>query len=75
MAVLSAARRKKLAARMFGLPDERAYPMPDREHAANAKARARQQYNKGNLTKTEYNRIVRKANKKLGKPLGTDTIP
>ena len=39
--------------------------MEDRSHAANAKARAQQQYNKGNLSKSELNKIDAKANKKL----------
>ena len=41
--------------------------MPDKEHARNAKARAEQQYEKGDLTKDELERINRKADKKLGK--------
>jgi hypothetical protein len=49
----------------FGLPGERKYPMPDRRHAANAKARAEQQFEKGNLTATQKKSIDAKANKKL----------
>jgi hypothetical protein len=41
--------------------------MPDRKHAANAKARAKQQYKKGRLSKSAYQRIVAKANRKLRK--------
>ena len=40
--------------------------MPDKAHARNAKARAEQQYEKGNLSKDELERIDRKADKKLG---------
>jgi hypothetical protein len=47
------------------MPGERKYPMPDRSHAANAKARAQQQYDKGNLSKSELSKIDAKANKKL----------
>jgi len=36
--------------------------MPDRAHAANAKARATQQYKKGNLTAEQRAAINRKAN-------------
>lgn len=67
MAKLTAARRRKLKKSTFGIPSRRAYPMPDRSHAANAKARARQQLNKGRLSRSAYNRIVAKANRKLGK--------
>ena len=63
---------------VYGLPKEKKYPMPDRSHAANAKARATQQYRRGNLTKKQYEQILRKANKILygvaaatrGKPKG-----
>lgn len=40
MAELKAKSRNALADRVFGLPGQRKYPMPDRSHAANAKARA-----------------------------------
>ena len=39
--------------------------MPDKAHARNAKARAAQQLEAGNLTKKEKERIDRKADKKL----------
>jgi len=41
--------------------------MPDRAHAANAKARAKQMLKRGKLTRAQYNRIVAKANRILGK--------
>lgn len=59
---LTTAQRHKLPARVFGLPKKRKYPMPDRRHAANAKARAAAALKQGYLTRSEYNRIVRKAN-------------
>jgi len=65
MAVLKASARKKLKKSTFGLPEERKYPMPDKAHAANAKSRATQQRNKGNLSASELATITRKANKKL----------
>lgn len=40
MAKLTSGERKALPKSEFGLPGKRAYPMPDRSHAANAKARA-----------------------------------
>jgi hypothetical protein len=42
MAKLTSKQRKGLLASDFGLPGERKYPMPDKAHAANAKARAAQ---------------------------------
>ena len=66
MAELSGKKRSNLKAKTFGLPEERSYPMPDKSHAANAKARAAQQVKKGNLTPAEKAKIDRKANKILG---------
>ena len=65
MAELSSEKRNKLKPKTFGLPKEKKYPMPDKEHAANAKARASQQLKKGNITPEEKKRIDAKANKKL----------
>jgi hypothetical protein len=67
MAELKAKSRNKMKEKTFGLPDERKYPMPDKSHAQNAKARASQQLKKGNITPAEKAQIDRKANKKLGK--------
>lgn len=67
MAKLTAKKRNKLPKKSFGLPGSRKYPMPDKGHAANAKARAKQQLVKGNISRASYNKIVAKANKKLGK--------
>jgi|KBSMisStandDraft_5_1062788.scaffolds.fasta_scaffold157874_4 hypothetical protein len=64
---LSAKRRRKLPKSAFGLPGSRKYPMHDRAHAANAKARATQMYRKGKISKSTRDRIHAKANKKLGK--------
>jgi hypothetical protein len=54
--------RSKLKKSQFGLPGKRKYPMPDKEHAANAKGRAKQQLKKGKLSRSAYNKIVAKAN-------------
>ena len=67
MAKLSAATRKKIPKKEFGLPVEKKYPMPDRAHAANAKARASEMMNKGKLSKSSEMKIDAKANKVLGK--------
>lgn len=66
MAKLNAKKRNKLAKSTFGLPGERKYPMPDKSHAANAKARATQQVKAGNLSSSEKSKIDAKANKILG---------
>jgi hypothetical protein len=67
MAELSARSRNALPDRVFGLPGSRRYPMPDRKHAANAKARATQQVKKGELSPASAARIRAKANRILGK--------
>ena len=61
MATLSEKQRDNMPDSKFGLPDEHKYPMPDKSHAANAKARASQQVKKGNLSKADERRIDRKA--------------
>lgn len=65
MGTLSAKQRKKLPSSDFGLPAEHKYPMPDKSHARNAKARASQQVAKGNITPSQEKRIDAKANKVL----------
>jgi hypothetical protein len=67
VAKLTTSRRKGLAKSTFGLPGSRKYPMPDRSHAANAKARASQQVAAGNLSLSSKAQIDRKANRILGK--------
>ncbi len=67
MAKLTAATRKKIPSEKFGLPGERKYPMPDKSHAVNAKARATQMVKKGKLSAASASKIKAKANKVLGK--------
>lgn len=67
MAKLTAMARQKLASKTFGLPKEKKYPMPDKAHAANAKARATQMADKGKLTAAEKKKIDAKANKVMCK--------
>jgi hypothetical protein len=64
MAKLTAARRNALPKSSFAEPG-RSYPVPDRSHAANAKARAKQQLAKGNLSRGQYQHIVSRANEVL----------
>lgn len=65
MSKLRASHRNALPTNDFGLPGERKYPMPDKSHARNAKARASEEYKKGNLTKAEFDRINAMADRKL----------
>jgi hypothetical protein len=66
MAVLTTKARKHLKPSTFGLPDEKSYPMPDKAHAANAKARATQMVAKGKLSPADAAKIRHKANHVLG---------
>ena len=66
MAMLRAKARNALPASEFGEPGERKYPLNNRSHAGNAKARAKQQLNAGKLSRGQYDKIVAKANRKLG---------
>lgn len=67
MTKLTSSRRKKLPSTVFGLPKEEKYPMPDKAHAKNAKARATQMVNKGKLSLSKKKKIDEKADKILGK--------
>ncbi len=67
MAVLKAKQRNKLPKGSFGMPGERKYPMPDKAHARNAKARASQMAKKGKLSSSAKAKIDAKANRVLGK--------
>ena len=66
MAKLSSKARSKLPASSFGEPGKRAYPMPDKSHAANAKARASQAVKAGRMSSGEKAKIDAKANRVLG---------
>ena len=75
MAKLTTAQRKRIPKSQYGLKSKvkkgtasrGAYPMPDRAHAANAKARASQMYKAGKLSASEKAKIDAKANRILGK--------
>lgn len=75
MAKLSTNQRKAIPKSQFGLPAKKgkgtagrgAYPMPDRSHAANAKARASQMVKAGKLSTVAKAKIDAKANRMLGK--------
>ena len=67
MADLNARKRNALPDSKFGLPSERKYPMPDKAHARNAKARASQAQNEGRITAADERKVDRKADKILKK--------
>lgn len=67
MAKLTAAKRKKIPKKEFGLPGQKKYPMEDKSHARNAKARASEMENKGKLSASSKAKIDAKANRVLGK--------
>ncbi len=73
MATLTMKKRNKLPKKDFGLPKSEKYPMPDKSHAANAKARATQMVKKGKLSAASKAKIDAKANRILGKKKNTTT--
>lgn len=64
MAKLTASTRNNIPTKEFAGPD-RSYPVEDRAHAGNAKARAQQQYNKGHISLQMLHDIDNKADKVL----------
>ena len=67
MAELRTETRKKIPAKKFAEPEKRAYPIEDKAHARNAKARASQAQNAGRMSKAEEKRIAAKADAVLKK--------
>ena len=67
MAELKARTRNSLADRVFGLPGQRKYPMPDKSHARVALGRATQMEKRGKLSASSAAKIRAKARAKLGK--------
>jgi len=67
MTKLDAADRNKLSAKKFAEPDKRAYPIEDKSHARNAKARAAQAVKAGRMPKSEETKIDEKADSVLQK--------
>ncbi len=65
LGTLTSHKRESLPKSTFGLPGERKYPMPDRSHAANAKARATQMVKAGKLSPSSKAKIDAKANRIL----------
>lgn len=75
MAKLTAAKEKQLKPSQFGMPAKPGpkggvkgkYPIPDADHAKNAKARASEMANKGKLSESSKAKIDAKANKVIAK--------
>ena len=75
MADMTTKKRASTKTKDFGLPEKARttdqkkesgnYPMPDKKHARNAKARASQQHDAGNLSARDLDRVNRKADKVL----------
>jgi hypothetical protein len=66
MVRLTGKQRNKLPDSKFALPGHK-YPVEDAAHARNAKARAAQQVNDGNLSKADEKKVDAKADKVLKK--------
>lgn len=58
---LTTPKRNELGDAMFGLPGQRKYPVFDRAHAANAKARVTQQLGMGNISPAQAAQVTEKA--------------
>jgi hypothetical protein len=67
VAKLSSSERNKLPKSKFAEPGKRAYPVEDASHARNAKARASQAVKAGRMSKSEKEKIDRKADATLKK--------
>ena len=66
MATLSTKQRKAMPQKEYALPGKK-FPVNDRAHAANAKARASQGVKAGTLSKSQAEKVDAKANKVLKK--------
>jgi hypothetical protein len=59
MAKLTSKSRSKLSAAKFALPEEKKYPINDKVHAQNAKARASEMENQGKISASTKAKIDR----------------
>jgi hypothetical protein len=67
MTKLNTRARNRLTSSDFAEPNKRAYPVEDKAHARNAKARASQATNAGRMSKVEERKIDKKADAVLKK--------
>lgn len=65
MAKLSARARRRMSSKSFALSGGR-FPIPDKSHAEAAKRLAARSLKKGNISRGEYQKVIAKADKKLG---------
>ena len=70
MTKLTTKSRKALPKSKFALPVQKKYPVEDKPHARNAKARAAEAEHKGKISKSTEEKIDAKADKVLGKKRG-----
>ena len=71
---LSDKARDRLPDKAFGIPSQRKYPMPDPRHAGNAKGRAKTAFDRGEVTRKQYDAIVRKADRIIAQCNGTSGL-
>ncbi len=71
---LSDKARDRLPDKAFGIPSERKYPMPDPRHAGNAKGRAKTALQRLEITRKQYDAIVRKADRVIAQCSGTSGL-
>ena len=67
MSKLTTKVRNKLPNSEFAIPSERKFPINDKAHAKNAKARASEMENKGRISQSTEKKIDTKANKVISK--------
>jgi hypothetical protein len=65
MSKLTTNKRDHLPAKDFAEPEKRAYPIEDKAHARNAKARASQAAHAGRISKAEGAKIDKRADRVL----------
>jgi len=65
MSKLKSEERDDLPESKFALPEERKYPIEDKAHARNAKARAAQQKKAGKLSAADKEKVDAKADRVL----------
>lgn len=63
MSKLTTNKRDHLPAKDFAEPEKRAYPIEDKAHARNAKARASQAVKAGRMSKAEESKIDKRADR------------
>lgn len=67
MPKLKSDEREEMPESKFALPEQRKYPVEDKAHARNAKARAAQQEKAGHLSSADRRKVDAKADKVLEK--------